>query len=331
MKARFSLLCVLVWLVFAPATFASEISIRPFLIDLTMVPRESVSETIVLTNEYPARKAILYATVNEISVGIDGEVNEFMSPVMTDRTNTVTSWVEISRGRIELPAGETKEIPLSVKIHPFAEPGEYHVFIGFAETKKRDTAEQMALAGDVDGVIVKITIIDERTTSMRISSMVVDRLVTNAEQQQVSITVENSGEIGSAPTGEVIFYNRRGYEVAALPVNTVGEIVPAGSSKTFAVPVPTNVEIGRFKANANLLYGENQQASLFDSVGFYKFPLMYMYLTIGFLLFLLMLLFYLFRKNNQAVFTAEAGDDVSVFIRDGHNPVPRDHDIDLSK
>jgi len=331
MKARISLLCVLVWMVFAPAVFASEIAIRPFLIDLTMVPRETISETIVLTSEYPTRKSILYATVNEISVGTDGSIKEFMSPVMTDRTNTVTSWIEISRGRIELPPGETKEIPLSVKVHPFAEPGEYHVFIGFVETKKRDAAEQIALSGDADGVIMKITITDERVDSMRISSMVVDRLVTNSKHQQVSITVENSGEMESAPTGEVIFYNRRGYEVAALPVNTVGETVPAGSSKTFAVPVPTNVEIGRFKANANLLYGEKQQASLFDSVGFYKFPVIYMYIAIGFLLFLLFLLFYLFRKNNQTAFIAEAGDDVSVFIRDGHNPVPKDHDIDLSK
>jgi hypothetical protein len=331
MKARFSLFIVLLWMVVAQGALASEISIRPFLIDLTLVPRESATESIVLTSEYPARKAIIYATVNEISVGTNGEIKEFISPVMTDRTNTVTSWVEISRGRIELPAGETTEIPLTVKVHPFAEPGEYHVFIGFVETKKRDAAEQIAKSGDADGVIVKITIVDERKDSMRISSMAIDRLVTNREEQQVSITVENSGEFESAPAGEVIFYNRRGYEVAALPVNTSGETVAAGSNKTFVVPVPDEVEIGRFKANANLLYGEKQQASLFDSVSFYKFPLIYMYVAIGFLLLLLLLLFYLFRKNNQVVFTAESGDDIPVFIRDGHNPVPKDHDIDLSK
>src|SRR6056297_3143851 len=79
---------------------AADLSIRPFLIDVTMVPRESTTETIVIENNYSDRKATVYATVNEITVGTDGAIKEFMTPVMTDRTNTVTSWIEIQRGRI---------------------------------------------------------------------------------------------------------------------------------------------------------------------------------------------------------------------------------------
>ena len=39
---------------------------------------------------------------------------------MTDRTTSVTSWIEVSRGRIEVqPGGETEVLTISV--HPYVE------------------------------------------------------------------------------------------------------------------------------------------------------------------------------------------------------------------
>jgi hypothetical protein len=296
-----------------------------------MVPRESSSQIIKLTNDYPTRKAVLYATVNEITVGTDGDIKEFISPVMTDRTNTVTSWVEITRGRIDILPDETIEIPLDVKVHPYAEAGEYHVFVGFVEAKKRFLAEEVAMSGDADGVILKITIGDERTDSMRITSMTVDRFVTSDDEREVMITVENAGEITSAPQGELIFYDSRGREVVAMPVNTAGENIAPATQKTFAVAIPMDTELGRFKANVNLVYGENQRASLYDTTSFYLLPLPYLIALAGLLLSLMVLLFVLLHRSRRLVPVDEDGDSVAMFVRDGHDANPLDHDIDLSK
>lgn len=312
-------------------TFATEISIRPFLIDVSMVPRESVGETIVLTNEHVARTATIYTTVNEITVGRDGEIREFVSPVMSNRTNTITSWIDIERGRITIPAGETAEIPLTIKVHPFAEPGEYHAYIGFVEAKKRDDAEQIALAGNAKGMVVKVTITDQRVESMRISSMIIDRLVTDSDNRQVEITIENSGDLDSTPGGEIIFYDNRGFEVSAQQFNPTGQSVAPDQTKTFVATIPLDSQIGRFKANANLHYGANQRASLFDSTGFFMLPIHYLYIGISVLSLLLLILFILMRRGAATVFSSEAGDDVPMFIRDGHKPKPQDHDIDLTK
>ena len=309
---------------------ANEIKIRPFLIDETLVPRESTAESITLTSSYANRTAVLYATVNEITVGTNGEIKEFITPVMTDRTNTVTSWVELSRGRIEVPAGETFEVPLKIKVHPYAEPGEYHVFVGFVETKKRADAEKVALAGNAPGVIVKVTVADERVESMRISSMVIDRFITNSAEQQVAITIENAGEFDSTPTGEIIFYDNRGYELTALLVNDSNESIAPNESKTFVTNIPAEAGVGKYKANANLKYGQNQQASLYDSASFYMLPLYYLYLGIGLLLLLLTVLFVLMRRGKETAYTSQDGDEVTVFIRDGHDPKPKHHDIDLT-
>jgi len=297
-----------------------------------MVPRESVTETIVVESTYEARRAVLFATVNEITVGTNGEVREFISPVMTDRTNTVTSWIEIDRGRIEIDPGQAVEIPLSISTHPFAEPGEYHVFIGFVESKRRMDAEAVALAGDANGVIVKVTIGDERQDVLRVVSMVVDRIVSRPDERVVDITIENSGDLLSAPTGELIFYDGRGREVVSVPVNQASEAIAPNTQKTFSVAIPLEQELGQFKANLNLKYGNNQRASLYDTTSFFMLPLHYLLLLLGFFVTLIGLLLLFSRRTQPTDYGGhESGDEVSMYVRDGHVAKPQDHDIDLKK
>lgn len=324
------LLLILVSFSLPAGVFASEITIRPFLIDETLQPRDSVTKTITLTNKYESRKAVLYATVNEITVGAEGEIKEFISPVMTDRTNTVTSWIEIGRGRIELKPGETIEVPITLSIHPYAKPGEYHVFVGFVEASKRYEAEAQAMAGDANGVIVKITIADKREDSMRISSFVVDRFVTGDDNRTINIEVENMGDLPSAPTGEIIFYDSRGVEVTSVPVNMNGEVIAPGESAVLKSSVPLDDSLGRFKANVSLQYGENQRASLFDTAFFYMMPMHLLLLVFGGILFIALMVALLFRRSFVNDYhDNDDGDEVTMFVRDGHDAQPQDHDIDL--
>jgi hypothetical protein len=306
---------------------ASEITVRPFLIDETLEPRDVSVTNITIKSDYPVRKAILYATVNEITLDAAGEIREFVSPVMTDRTNTVTSWIEISRARIEVPAGETKEVPLTIRVHPKAEPGEYHVFIGIVEAPNRPKAETIALAGEAKGVLVKIVISDQREDSMHISSFTVDRFVTGDDSREINIEVENKGDIASAPEGEIVFYDARGIEVDSLPV--AGNLIAPGETGVLTARVPVTGELGRFKANVTLNYGGSQKASLFDTTYFYLLPTNLLALLFGGILIVSILLTLLFRR---AFFKYEDDDDyqeVTMYVRDGHDPNPQDHDIDL--
>lgn len=326
------LLAMLIVLMVIPSiSVANEITVRPFLIDKTLVPRESATEMIKIKSSYPNRKSILYATVNEITIGADGEIREFISPVMTDRKTTITSWIEISRGRIEVLPGEEVEIPITVTAHPYAEPGEYHAFIGIVETPKRDTAEAIAMNGNAQGVILKVTIADERVDSMRVSSMQVDRFVTDPDSQMVLVTVQNPGELSSAPEGELVFYNSRGIELAAVPVNEMKQTIAPGEEKTFEVQVPFGNDVGRFKANLNLRYGANQRASLYDTTSFFMLPMWYLIVFGVGVLLLIVVFSLLFRRAMYSGHPDEHGDEVAMFIRDGHDANPLDHDIDLSK
>jgi len=310
---------------------ASEITIRPFLIDETLMPREQVQNVVTLKSSYDYRKAVLYATVNEITIDAAGEVKEFISPVMTDRTNTVTSWIEVNRGRIEIPFGEAVEVPITIRLHPNAEPGEYHAFIGFVEASNRDIAEQIALEGKAQGVVIKVTVPDQRDDTMRISSFSIERFITGEDGRTIAIEVENTGDISSAPMGEIIFYDSRGIEVTSVPINQEAKAVAPGETVTLVGEVPFNNDLGRYKANLSLRYGLDQRASLYDTTFFYFMPWHLLLLIFAGILLVTIVLALLFRR----AFTVHHDDDdcqeVTLYVRDGHEPNPKDHDIDLTK
>ncbi|MCA9363112.1 hypothetical protein KC851_02225 [Candidatus Kaiserbacteria bacterium] len=321
------LICIAILLFVLPfSAFAGEISIRPFLIDETLIPRDIVSKLITVSSDYEHRKAVLYATVNEITVDNEGEIKEFISPVMTDRTTNPASWVEISRGRIEVPAKETREVPFIIRIHPYAEPGVYHVFVGVVEAPNRPTAQAKAMAGDADGVIVKITIADQRTDALKITSFNIERFITGEDSKQVNIELENIGDLAAVPSGEIIFYDSRGVEVTSMPVEGA-EIVP-GETQNLSLTMPLEDDLGRYKANLRLNYGKNQTASLYDTTFFYLMPLhMMLVLFLGVLVVSILIVFLLRRAF--AVHEYDDTEDVVMYVREGHDPNPQDHDIDL--
>ena len=111
----------------SPAVAQAEFSVSPLLVDESLKPRDIVTVPVTISNSVD-RRYRLYATVNAIDIGAGGEIREFISPSMDDRSTSITSWIEVSRGRIDLPPEGTTEVPVTVKVNPFAEPGEYHAF-----------------------------------------------------------------------------------------------------------------------------------------------------------------------------------------------------------
>ena len=313
------------------ATHASEISVQPLLLDLELETREVVTHDITLTNDSDS-KLTIYATVNEIAIDGSGEIKEFISPVMTDRTNTITSWIEITRGRIELEPREVKTVPLTVRMHPQAAPGTYHAFIGFVPDNKRPDAEVTALQGDAEGLVLKIALDETKNELLRISSFQTSRFIVKDSQRSLLIEVQNNGDVDSVPSGEIIFYNGRGEEVGSTPANEAGVVVPAGGSATLTATVPFSNELGRFKANATLKYGTDGKNTTFDTVQFFMIPFkLTLILALFIVLFSLFITYLLRRVFRDELHEHEDGKDIPLYIRSDREHVNKDHDIHVTK
>ncbi len=309
--------------------FASSYAITPRVIEHELEPRGSIVEEIKLTNQGSVPVKI-FPTVNAITLGIDGKIEEFIAPVMTDQTTNVASWLAISRARIELAPGETIRIPLSVTINPNAKPGEYYAFIGFAEGDKRDEAERIVASGVAPGVTVRIDVTDTTSEYLRLHRFTVDRYVTDINDASVTYELENTGDIPLVPSGEVILYDVRGKEVGAVPLNSDQISLAPSEQKTFTEPLPNTHHFGRHKAFLNLTYGEKQKASLYDTTFFTVVPLYFLVTLLGALLFISAVLTWLYyRRTHHDIDHTDHDDSVPVYVRTGLESNHHDHDVNL--
>jgi hypothetical protein len=251
---------------------------------------------------------------------------------MDTREKSITSWVEITRGRIELDAGQATTVPMTVRVHPYAEPGEYHAFIGLVTEFNRPLAEAKALRGDGEGLILKVKTEDTSTDSLRIMSFLIDRFIVSDAGRTMTLQLKNEGSKVSVPTGEVIFYNSRGEEVAAVPINTSGESIEAGVDKTFTLRVPFNDSLGRYKANVTVRYGQDGKSAIFDTAQFYLIP--YKILIILFVLITVFSVFvtYLIRRVfYDELHSDDETGDLPLYVRNDREHQEHDHDIHISK
>lgn len=314
----------------ATPTFAKTLSVSPILIDEETESRDIITKDIVLTNE-TGGKLTVYATVNEIAVDGNGEIKEFVSPMATDRTNTVASWIEITRGRIELEPYASTTVPLTVRTHPQAKSGDYHVFIGFVSAPKRHIAESVALAGEAEGTLVKLSLVQKKNELLRISGFFIDRFIVNKGSRTIDIEVENNGEEPAVPIGEVIYYNSLGEELQAVKVNGEGVEIPPGETRTLKSEVPFSNELGRFKANLNLTYG-NQEAAVFDTAQFFMIPMPLMIaIMIGIVVFSVIVTYLIRRAFYDEMHDDDSSNDLPLYVRSDREHEVKEHDLHISK
>lgn len=310
---------------------AEDFTVRPFLWDVTLEPRDIIETNVVLTNQ-SERLLRLYATVNEITVDGQGEVKEFVPPIETDRTSNVTSWIEITRGRINIEPGASEEVTVSMKIHPEAVPGEYHAFIGFYDTNKRFEAEAAALRGAATGLPVKVTLAETINADLYVSSFAIPRFVISPQNTEIQVGLTNNGDSDEIPDGEIIFYTNRGQEIAAAPFNSSNEAILSGETSTIRETIALPEKIGRYSASLSGQYGSSQREPLVATTTFFVMPLWFLVLMSVCILLVAVLVTVLLRRVSTDRHL-EVSDEVEVpvRVRAGYVSEDKEHDITLSK
>lgn len=311
------------------AAFASY-SVTPLIIEHTAAPRDMFEEGVKITNTTD-HKLRIFPTVNEITLGDEGEIKEFIPASMADNTTSVTSWIEVTRGRVEANPGETIKLPVMISINPNAKPGEYYVFLGLAEGTKREDAEQIVMAGTAPGVVIRIELADTKNEYLRLSSYRVNRFVTDESKAQITYEVENIGDIAIVPRGEVILYDVRGQEISSLEINNDKISVPPGERVTFANPLPEIGFMGKFKAFLSLEYGATQAATIYDTTYFTILPLQTLLIIFGVLIFVSSIGALYYHRTQVRVYEGDEEGEVPMYIRPGVASNDKDHDINLKK
>ncbi len=254
------------------ADAAIQYNVTPRIIDEELEARDIISKIITITNT-GTQQVTVYPTVNNISLTDGGDVEAFLSPAESDRTQSLASWLEISRQGIDLRMGETRTIDLTIRINPEPMPGEYHALIGFGYGRNRDEAEEQVKNGLAPGTLVSVRIDEEKNQMLRLAGFIVERFVTKSDNQAAVYTFFNSGDETVIPKGDIIVYDNTGKEVGVVPVNTENVSIQPGTEYSFRAAMPTKDLFGKYKAFLTVEYGTEQLASVQDTSFFYVFPL----------------------------------------------------------
>lgn len=304
---------------------AADYLVSPLAVNYDVERRDILNGSLTLTNTGD-RALRLYAGVNEVATDGEGIIKSFTPPSMTDRTSDPTSWVQITRGRIELAPGESKEIPYTVKMHPTTKPGQYSVFVGFAPGSNQPDALSKIRTGDGKGSLFNISVDQKQNLLLRLEQYSVDRFVIN-DDGDISVSLQNPGQVPITPGGEIIFYDNRGEEAASVPFNEAGVAIGESSIETFTLSIPNALKLGKYKAYLSVEYGETQRSAVTDSSFFYVAPITQLVIIfLGLLTITVIVTLLVYRRYD--VDDHDGTSPVAMFVSTGQSAAA-DHDIDL--
>lgn len=318
------------FLISAPFSYAQNShSVAPLVIEHDVSARDQIEESVKITNTTD-RVLRIFATVNEVTLGQDGGIQTFVPPAAAGTATSVTSWIEIQRGRIEIAPRETIRVPIKIVVGLNAVPGEYYAFVGLPDASKRDEAEALVYQGGVPGVLVRLSIADTSREFLQLEGFSTERFLFDQTAAQMQYVLENTGDLPVTPAGDIIFYSVNGKEIAAVPVPEESALQPQ-EKRTYTVAIPPEVSFGKHKAFLRLNYGTSQRATLYDTTFFTVVPLAYLIATFLVLLSLSLLLALWYHKRYRHIPLHHETDDIPMYVREGHHRDEKHHDLHLTK
>ena len=252
---------------FAIAETSANLSVTPAVIDEKAKQRDIINESITLTNTSDHVLSI-YPSVFDVNT-VNGQQVFSYAKDASDLAASLANWVELTRGVIELPAGQSKTVPFTMRINMNAKPGQYHAQLTFSTGGTRAEAEAQR---PLVTVSVNLEILADIKEEMQLSAFSSDNVVLAGDDVVFKYRVQNIGNQELQPTGEIRIYNRKGEEVASVDVNKSGKTVDPDKEAQLASVWSGADGFGKFKALLTVNYGKGQTAAVQDTVFFWIIP-----------------------------------------------------------
>jgi hypothetical protein len=246
----------------------TSFSVNPVVANEKAKRRDIIKKELTVTNNSRERIG-LRASVENIDPNSGAE--EFVSPGAADLSSSLANWIEITRGVITLAPGETRKIPYLIHVNLSAEPGAYFARINFTDGSPKPP-ESEHIKEDGTSLLLNVEVLDDARERLQLGSFVAEDSLVMGDNVGFSYQVENVGNRVIEPRGSIRIFNRRGEEVGSVPLNADGLEVTPENKQLLAAAWSAAGRFGKYKAFLDLEYGENQLASVQDTVYFWVFP-----------------------------------------------------------
>lgn len=258
-------------------------TVVPPLIQVALQPGETWSTNIQVVNGNPYNLAV-YAepTLIEPS-GEEGRVT-FLFPGTsntpeTNSAGTLVDWITVPQGALDIPGEQTREVPLTISIPVDAAPGGHSaaILIGNRSPEGVRDENQVAVTSSIASLIF-VTVAGDVIEKGRIRDFATERTIYDTAEARFSLRFENQGNVHLQPQGDITIYNMFGKVRGRITVNQkshFGNVLPE-SVRKFSFSWKSDVgtwDIGRYRAEATLGYGNDSKQFALATTYFYYLPI----------------------------------------------------------
>ncbi len=272
----------------AHAADSQILSVTPPLFQLSAVRGDIWQSSIKVINGNPYPLTVYAEVVNFKATGEDGQ-GTFIPIINEDETaHTLAQWITITQGPHVIPSEQTEEISFFVEIPKDAPPGGHYAAV-LISTEPPQNAEKLAVKTSqvvsslfflrIEGDVQELGTIRE----FRATKSFLER-----PEAEFSLRFENKGNVHLQPRGNIIITNMWGTERGVIPVNYqthFGNVLPNSIrdfkfawKSTFAI-----TDVGRYKVEATLAYGEDGVKTATAIAYFWIIPVKATLITLGIL------------------------------------------------
>lgn len=276
-------------------TIEKTVVLSPTIIDEKAKAKGILKYDLKLKNN-TGRYVSLYPIVNDISMS--GGRQEFLDPGDLDRTTSLARWIRISRGVIEIPPGETKEISLEINVSLYAVPGKRYASIAFPEGNNRTIAQANMLKLSFPELRLNVEVIEDIVEKAQVMKFATLKKTYFSFPVVFDLDIRNFGNKDIVSSGRIYIYNRRGEEVINLAVNEKFESIKPEETKNWQNLWSEGGKIGKFKAKLELEYGQGERRDLQDTIYFWVMPwYLLLIFLIGITAFIIIISVIVFKKT----------------------------------
>lgn len=284
----------------AQETNGNGLLISPTRTEITANPGESKAFSITVKNVTQG-EVVAKAYLNDFES--DGSTGT--PKIITDSRRTPYTINDMLKGLadIELKAGETKQVNLSLELGDKVAPGAYFGAVRYAAVPKSQASsddQQVSLTASVAHLVfltVPGTVVEKiELQKLEVSNEKNQTGILFSKPTKSSLTVKNLGNGFSQPFGKVTIYSgskeKMSYDVNGE--DTKGLVLP-NSTRTFENKIDKVTRPGKYKAVAAVAYGNGGETVNFTST-FWYLPLWFVIVLIAIALVVIFLAYYLYKR-----------------------------------
>ncbi len=218
-------------------------SVEPTRVELSVAPGKRRGKTVMVDNSRSDQPVHLTAYVRDIVYMPDG-THDFPEPGSTQWS--AAKWVDISPKEMDIPAGETADVRVSVAV-PEGAAGGYYAMVFF------ETGPSYAQSGiGVNfrlGSLVEVVI----PGTAALAAKLTDFQMPAADRFELQIF--NDGNVLFRPGGKIKVFDAQGKRLMQVDVNKERLSILPKTARKIVVPLERQLTPGTYTARAELDYG----------------------------------------------------------------------------